>query len=103
MNKTLMILSSLALAASCSQVIAGDAAAGAKKIATCVACHGKTGKATAPNYPNLHCQNEKYLVDALEQYKSGARANPLMKPMMATLKGDDIANVAAYYASQPCE
>ena len=103
MKKTITLLAAAALVAASGIAAAGDADAGAKKIATCMACHGKDGKATAPIYPNLACQNEKYLVDALKQYQSGARANPLMKPMVATLKGDDIDNVAAYYASQPCK
>ncbi|HSS63470.1 MAG TPA: cytochrome c [Gammaproteobacteria bacterium] len=79
---------------------AGDAAAGEKKIGTCMACHGKNGKATAPIYPNIGGQNEKYLVDALKAYKSGARNNPIMKPMAAMLSDADVENVAAYYASQ---
>lgn len=103
MKKTFTIVAAAALAAASTAAVAGDADAGAKKIGTCVACHGKDGKATTPIYPNLSCQNEKYLVDALKQYKSGARNNPLMKPMIATLKEEDIENVAAYYASQPCK
>jgi cytochrome c553 len=103
MKKTMIILAAAALAGASTGVVAGDAAAGAAKTGTCVACHGKDGKAIAPNYPNLACQNEKYLVDALKQYKSGARNNPLMKPMVAMLNDADVENVAAYYASQPCK
>ena len=103
MNKTLTLLAVLARAGASANALAGDAEKGKAKTGTCVACHGKDGKATAPNYPNLACQNEKYLVDALKQYKSGARSNPLMKPMIATLSDADVENVSAYYASQPCK
>ena len=82
---------------------AGDAAAGKKKIATCMACHGQNGKATTPDYPNLCGQNEKYMVKSLKAYKSGARNDPLMKPMVATLSDEDMQNVAAWYASQSCK
>jgi len=83
--------------------LAGDPAAGKKKTTTCVACHGQKGIATAPNYPNLAGQNEKYLIDALKGYKSGARNNPIMKPMVAPLSDTDIENIAAYYSSLDCK
>lgn len=80
--------------------MAGDATAGKAKAATiCGACHGVNGIAIAPNYPNLAGQNEAYVVSALKAYKSGERSNPIMKPMADMLSDDDVANVAAYYAS----
>lgn len=82
---------------------AGDAAAGKQKIGTCMACHGADGKATAPIYPNLGGQNEQYLVEAIKAYKSGARNNPMMNPMVASLSDADVENIAAYYASQKCQ
>jgi len=89
----------LALCAVSPVAVAGDAAAGKAKIGTCTACHGNDGKATAPIYPNLCGQSEQYLVIAIKAYKSGARENPLMKPMVAMLSDADVDNVAAYYAS----
>ncbi|CCK12310.1 cytochrome c554 [Cronobacter sakazakii 680] len=47
----------------------GDAAAGEEKAVMCVACHGASGKASAPIYPNLAGQNEAYLEHALQAYK----------------------------------
>lgn len=99
----LSIGTALALAVVATPVLAGDAAAGKAKIATCMACHGQDGKGTTPDYPNLGGQNEKYLVTALKAYKSGDRNNPIMKPMVAALSDADIENVAAYYASQACK
>lgn len=105
MNRFLVTLATAALVSvPAMSAQAGDAAAGKKKIATCMACHGQDGKALAPNYPNLAGQNEKYLVDALKAYKSGARKNPMMAPMVAALSDEDVENLAAYYASQkPCK
>ena len=82
---------------------AGDAAAGKARIGTCMACHGADGKGTTPDYPNLAGQSEKYLVSAINAYKSGARSNPIMKPMASLLSDADVDNVAAYYASLPCK
>lgn len=100
----LTAVTAIAFAGLGATALAGDAAAGKAKTATCVACHGQDGKATQPNYPHLCAQNEQYMVDSLKQYKSGARDNALMKPMVATLSDADIENLAAYYASQkPCK
>lgn len=82
---------------------AGDADAGKAKTATCAACHGASGIAIAPEYPNLAGQNEKYLAIAIKAYKTGDRKNPIMAPMVAPLSDVDIENVAAYYASLACK
>ncbi|HEY4093290.1 MAG TPA: c-type cytochrome, partial [Luteibacter sp.] len=43
----------------------GDPAAGSKKIATCVACHGKDGNSVDPQYPRLAGQYADYMAQAL--------------------------------------
>lgn len=101
MSQFLMILLSVVLVPVAAQ--AGDAAAGAKKTTTCVACHGKDGISIAPTYPNLACQKEQYLVKAIKAYKSGARNDPMMKPMVASLSDSDVENVAAYYSALNCK
>ena len=103
MKQIALVVSAALLLLVATQARAGDAEAGKAKTATCVACHGNDGKGTAPNYPNIGGQNERYLIDALKGYKSGARNNPIMKPMVAALSDADIENVAAYYASLPCQ
>ncbi len=52
----------------------GDAAVGEEKAVMCVACHGASGKASAPIYPNLAGQNEAYLEHALQAYKKASAA-----------------------------
>jgi cytochrome c553 len=77
---------------------AGDAAAGKAKAAACAACHGANGKGVPPN-PALAGKSEDELLQALKDYKSGKRANAVMKGMTAGLSDRDMANLAAYYAS----
>lgn len=96
----LSLAAAVALGAMSAAANAGDPEAGKAKIGACAACHGNDGKATAPIYPNIGGQNEQYLVAALKEYKSGARTNPIMKPMASMLSDADVENVAAYYASQ---
>jgi cytochrome c553 len=105
--KTTHSLVSLALAASVaalsSVASAQNIAAGKEKAtALCAACHGADGvTAIDPSYPKLAGQYPDYLARALLDYQSGARKNPIMMGLAAALTKEDIANVAAYYASLP--
>ncbi len=80
---------------------AGDAAAGQALAATCQACHGPTGNESLdPSYPKLAGQYPDYLAKALGDYRSGARANPVMAGFAAALTDRQIADLAAWFASQ---
>lgn len=81
-------------------IATGDAAAGKTKAATCAACHGPTGVAAIPTYPNLAGQGAAYLVKQLMEFKSGARDNAVMLGMVAALEPQDMQDLAAYYAEQ---
>lgn len=81
-------------------VAGGDPAAGKSKSTTCAACHGADGNSVIPTNPRLAGQHADYLVQALKDYKSGARSNPIMVGMAAALSEQDILDLAAYYASQ---
>ncbi|NMP30648.1 cytochrome c4 [Thalassotalea sp. M1531] len=80
--------------------VVGDVELGKAKSATCVACHGTDGNALVAMYPKLAGQHEGYLLKQLQQFKSGARDNAIMAPMVAALSDDDMKNLAAFYASQ---
>jgi cytochrome c553 len=81
--------------------IRGDASAGKAKSAICTACHGEDGNGPIPLYPRLAGQHEDYLRKALGDYQSGARRNEVMKGMVASLSARDLADLAAWFASQP--
>lgn len=97
--KLLPLYLSLAVLAFASPVMAGDAAAGKTKSATCVACHGPAGISANPMWPNLAGQKEMYLAKQLKDFKAGTRNDPVMSSMAKPLSDDDIANLAAYYSS----
>ncbi|GAM57346.1 cytochrome c553 [Vibrio ishigakensis] len=100
MNK-ILVSAVLALGVSFGAT-AGDAAAGKAKSAICAACHGADGIAVIDGYPNLAGQNEKYLVSSMKAYKAKQRNGGLAAVMQAQasmLSDEDIANLAAYYAS----
>jgi cytochrome c553 len=77
---------------------AGDAQAGKAKAGACAGCHGANGEGKKP-YPALAGKSESEVVQALQEYKSGKRANPMMKSFATPLSDQDMANLAAYYAS----
>jgi cytochrome c553 len=95
--RTLSLLS-LCLAAH-PALAGGDAAAGEKKSQVCQACNGADGRGTNPTYPVLAGQHESYLAQSMKAYRDGTRNNAVMAGMAANLSDQDIADLAAYYAS----
>ncbi|MBL8386205.1 MAG: cytochrome P460 family protein [Burkholderiales bacterium] len=92
----------LLLAPALARAQGADAAAGRAKVeAACAACHGANGVSVADNIPNLAGQKAAYLENQLRALKSGARRNAVMGAVAAQLSPQDIANVAAYFASLP--
>lgn len=80
----------------------GNAERGKAKAAqVCAACHGADGaKPTAPDQPILAGQYNDYLVKALQDYKSGKRANPIMKAFAGPLSRQEMEDLAAWFSSQ---
>jgi cytochrome c553 len=73
----------------------------AKAAQVCAACHGADGtKPSAPDQPVLAGQYADYLVNALSDYKSGKRSNPIMKAFAGQLSEQEIEDVAAWFSSQ---
>jgi len=79
---------------------AGDQAAGKDAAASCAGCHGDQGVSASPATPSLAGQDAQYTVAALQAYKSGSRQDATMKGMAASLDGNAMKNLAAYYAAQ---
>ncbi len=78
----------------------GDADAGKSKAAACGACHGVTGLNPHPTYPDLAGQHAAYIAKQLADFKSGARTDMMMEPMVANLSEQDMADLAAYFSIQ---
>jgi cytochrome c553 len=66
----------------------------------CAACHGADGNSQTPANPILAGQHADYLAAQLAAYKSGARSNPIMAGMAATLTPEDMRSVAAWFSQQ---
>ncbi|HET7921610.1 MAG TPA: cytochrome c, partial [Gammaproteobacteria bacterium] len=79
----------------------GDVVAGKQKSQTCAACHGANGISTSDQFPILAGQYRDYLIQALLEYQSGERKNPIMAGMAKPLSKQDIEDLAAYFSSLP--
>lgn len=80
--------------------LAGDPAAGKALTVTCAACHGEDGNSAVPTFPKLAGQNEKYLVKQINDIKYKRRPVASMIGQVDNLTDEQIADIAAYYASQ---
>ncbi len=89
----------LAAAFAAAPALAQDAEAGRAKAQPCAVCHGPLGIAVAPDAPNLAGQPAAYLAAQLRAYRSGARKHEVMSVMAKPLSDDDIARLAAWFAS----
>jgi cytochrome c553 len=78
-------------------IAAGDPMRG---IAPCTACHGPVG--LTPGAPGLRGQQRAYLEEQMQAFKAARRRNDISEQMRSVarqLTGDEIATLAAHYAS----
>lgn len=83
--------------------VAGDAAAGQDRFATCTSCHGAAGQGMGI-FPKIAGQDPDYIAGRLQQYRAGEQVGPntaLMTPHATGLSDEAIADLAAYIASLP--
>ncbi len=100
--KQIRVLPALGIVLACLVPVssnAADARAGRQKITTCQACHGLDGLSKNPEAPNLAGQIQGYLLKSLKEYRSGERKNESMNIVAKDLSDEDMADIAAYYAS----
>lgn len=100
MKHLLQFAIGLTLLTSLPVFAAGDAAAGQGKAAICAACHGADGNSAVPNWPKLAGQHASYIERQLVLIKGGQRTVPEMAGIVMGLSDADMADIAAYYATQ---
>lgn len=101
MTRTLLIIAAATgVAFGQAATAAGDAAAGKEKAAQCQQCHGPDGNSPIPQFPKIGGQHAKYIVQTLEDYKTGARQDPVMAAFAVALSKQDREDLAAWYASR---
>lgn len=99
MNRWMLCLL-LSLGGCAAAQAAGDANAGQAKVAVCGACHGPDGNSLVPIFPSLAGQGERYLFKQLQDIQAARRPVLEMTGQLAALSTQDLADIAAFYASQ---
>ncbi len=74
-------------------------AAGKEKAELCAGCHGENGISQTENIPSLAGQPDQFIQWQLVFFRSGARKNELMQPIVEQISNEDIRNLGAYFAS----
>ncbi|NIK48079.1 c-type cytochrome [Variibacter gotjawalensis] len=87
------------LAISTTAHAAGNAKNGRQKALQCQTCHGLDGLSKLPEAPHIAGQPEPYLIKSMTDFKNGTRQNDMMTFVAKELSDQDIADLAAYYAS----
>ncbi len=91
------------LAASAAVHAEGSVEAGKQKAEMCIGCHGIPGYQNSfpevHKVPKISGQSDKFIVSALAAYKKGDRKHPTMRGIAGSLSEQDMADLAAFYAS----
>ncbi len=74
-------------------------AAGKEKAELCAGCHGDNGISQTENIPSLAGQQDQFIQWQLVFFRSGARKNEQMQPIVEQITNEDIRNLGAYFAS----
>lgn len=102
----------LGLALAQGALASGDAAAGAAKAAVCGACHAADGNSPVSTFPKLAGLGERYLLKQMHDIRDWDReTDPVKKEttgravlemtgQIAAMSDQDLADIAAYFASQ---
>jgi cytochrome c553 len=78
---------------------AADLAAIKEKAEQCSGCHGENGISQTENIPSLAGQPDQFIQWQLVFFRSGARKNELMQPIVEQITNEDIRNLGAYFAA----
>lgn len=102
MRPVALVFALFAFSLSTATEAKGNAENGKAKAAqVCAVCHGADGaKPSAPEQAILAGQHYDYLIKALSDYKTGKRANPVMKAIASQLSKQEIEDLAAWFSIQ---
>ncbi len=68
-------------------------------VPACMGCHGPSGSGVPPAFPRLAGQHATYIETQLQAFKSGARENPIMQPIVFVLSDQQIRQLALYLSA----
>jgi cytochrome c553 len=82
------------------QTRTGDPVAGKAKSLLCQGCHGEDGNSLSTLVPKLAGQNDGYIAKQVHNFQAGIRKHAIMNDLAVTVNDEDLADIAAYFASR---
>ena len=82
-----------------SQATYGQDNRGRDLAVTCSGCHGTNGR-SASGMPNIAGLDQAYIIKQMSDFKSGTRPATVMHQIAKGFNDDQVAALAAYFASQ---
>lgn len=79
---------------------AADIEAGRVKSTKCAICHGINGEGNGVPKSGIAGMDEEVFIKHINDFRSGIRKNVMMQRFTRNLTDQDIANLAAFYASR---
>lgn len=99
------LVAAMATLLSAQALAAAPVAAGSPRVAEivasrCALCHGPEGQSASAVYPRLAAQHPDYIAKQLKDFRDGRRRSETMADMVKGLQDEDIAGLAAFFASR---
>ncbi len=66
----------------------------------CASCHNADGNSAIAANPKLAQQHPEYILKQLQDFKSGKRKSPIMKPLAEALSEDEMRDIAWFVGSK---
>jgi sulfide dehydrogenase cytochrome subunit len=67
---------------------------------TCAGCHGTYGHSAGEVMPSLAGMDKRYLVKAMQDYRSGARPSTIMGRIAKGYSDQEVSAIAAFFSQQ---
>lgn len=95
--RRVLAAASLAASAAAPSVLAADVEFGRYLSSECMTCHGSAGK--TGGIPDIAGMEETTFAEVVKAYRDKRMSNPVMQTVASRLKDDEIAALAAYFAT----
>ncbi len=72
----------------------------AERLQLCAGCHNPDGNSAIPENPNLSGLDAEYMVQQLQDFKSGARKSPVMSSIIPMVDVKEFSALADFFSKQ---
>ncbi|MBF5004573.1 c-type cytochrome [Diaphorobacter caeni] len=69
-------------------------------VSQCLGCHGPAGVTQVHDWPNIAGMPRAYLLEQLQNFKSGKRQHPMMQPVIVNVSAPEMQMLATWFSAQ---